>query len=86
MGNTKNCQQLLKDFFKNLNFIFRIWVFCLPTSLCTTCGPGVLRGQKRVNQRRFSRTGVTGSSEPPCGYWELNPGPLEEQTANALNL
>jgi hypothetical protein len=22
---------------------------------------------------------VTDSCEPPCGCWELNPGPLEEQ-------
>ena len=24
-------------------------------------------------------TGITDSCEPPCGRWELNPGPLEEQ-------
>jgi hypothetical protein len=26
-----------------------------------------------------SGTGVTDSSELPCGYWELNSGPPEEQ-------
>ena len=25
-------------------------------------------------------TEVTDSGELPCGYWESNPGPLEEQT------
>jgi hypothetical protein len=25
-------------------------------------------------------TGVTDSCEPPCGYWELNPGLLDEQS------
>jgi hypothetical protein len=23
--------------------------------------------------------------EPPCGWWELNSGPLEEQAVSALN-
>ena len=27
----------------------------------------------------FPRTGVTNGCEPPRGYWESNPGPLEEQ-------
>ena len=28
---------------------------------------------------RSPGTGVTGSCELPCRFWELNPGPLEEQ-------
>ena len=28
---------------------------------------------------RSPGTGVTDNCELPCGYWELNPGPLEEQ-------
>ena len=28
---------------------------------------------------RFPGAGVTDSCEPPCGCWELNLGPLEEQ-------
>jgi hypothetical protein len=28
---------------------------------------------------RSPETGVIDSCELPCGYWELNPGPLEEQ-------
>lgn len=26
------------------------------------------------------KTGVAGGCELPCGFWDLNPGPLEEQT------
>lgn len=26
------------------------------------------------------RTGVTEGCEPPCGCWELNTGPVEDQT------
>ena len=40
-------------------------VFGLQVCLCESVGsPG---------------TGVTDSCELPCGYWELNLGPLEEQ-------
>ena len=28
----------------------------------------------------FPGTGVIDSCELPCGSWELNPGPLEEQS------
>lgn len=37
---------------------------------------------KREEDIRFSGNGVTETvnwCEPPCGCWELNPGPLEEQ-------
>ena len=27
----------------------------------------------------FPGTRVTDSCEPLCGYWDLNPGPLQEQ-------
>ena len=29
---------------------------------------------------RYAGTGVIDSCELPCGCWELNPGPLEEQS------
>lgn len=29
---------------------------------------------------RFTGIGVTGDSEPPCGCWDSNSGPLEEQS------
>lgn len=28
----------------------------------------------------YSGTGVTGGCESPCGFWELDPGPLKEQS------
>ena len=34
----------------------------------------------QTHQKRASDT-VTDGCEPPCGCWELNSGPLEEQTA-----
>lgn len=43
----------------------------------TTYMPDVFQGQKRVlNPQELELDG----SEPPCGYWELNSGPLEKQT------
>lgn len=40
---------------------------------------GVLSACKFVWWYGISRTGVTQSSELPCGCWELNLGPREEQ-------
>ena len=37
--------------------------------------PRAYRGQKVIR----SRTGVPDGCEPPCGFWELNPDPLQEQ-------
>ncbi|KAL6074356.1 hypothetical protein STEG23_012106, partial [Scotinomys teguina] len=31
------------------------------------------------SSKRSPGTGVTDSCELPCGFWDLNPGPLEEQ-------
>jgi hypothetical protein len=57
-------------------FIFIMCTGVLPARmsvyhLCNTLG-----SQKSVES---SGTGVTDSCEPPCGCWELNPEPLEEQ-------
>lgn len=30
---------------------------------------------------RSPRFGVVDSCEPPCGFWELNQGPLKKQSA-----
>ena len=30
-------------------------------------------------QVRFSGTKVTDGDEPPCGFWESKPGPLQKQ-------
>jgi hypothetical protein len=40
-------------------------------SALTTCMPAC---QKRVSDP------ITDGCEPPCGCWELNSGPLEEQS------
>jgi hypothetical protein len=45
--------------------------------LCTTCVPGAYRDQKRASDPLEL---VTCGYELPCGWWELNLGPLEEQS------
>lgn len=41
------------------------------------CVPGALRGQNRI--LGFPGVGVIDDYEPPCGFWESNPGSLQEQ-------
>jgi hypothetical protein len=38
-------------------------------------------GAYRVYKRLLDllEIGIVDDCEPPCGYWELNPGPLQEQ-------
>ena len=51
-------------------------MFFLHACFCTTG----LKFQKRLEEGiRSPGSGVTDGCEPPCGYGELNPGPLEEQ-------
>jgi hypothetical protein len=38
----------------------------------------------QTHQKRASDP-ITDGCEPPCGCWELNPDPLEEQSVSALN-
>ena len=38
----------------------------------------------QTHQKRASDP-ITNGCEPPCGCWELNSGPLEEQPVSALN-
>ena len=52
-------------FLKNNNLFLYVLVFCLHVCLYE----GV----------RCPRTGVKDSCGPPCGCWELNSNPLEEQ-------
>jgi hypothetical protein len=40
--------------------------------------PAICRGQKKVSNP-LDITEVIGSCEPPCGYWELDLGLLQEQ-------
>jgi hypothetical protein len=57
-------------------FVLCVCLLCLHGCLCSTCVPGVHGGQKRDIQ---PGTGVTDGCELPHKFWDLNPGPLEEQ-------
>jgi hypothetical protein len=56
--------------FKDL-FILYVWVHC-------RCGC------LQTHQKRVSNP-ITDGCEPPCGYWDLNSGHLEEEWVSALN-
>lgn len=47
-----------------------------PLYLCTTCMSGPEGPEEGF---RSAGAGVTESCVPPCGCWELNLDPLEEQ-------
>jgi len=51
-------------------------VFCLHVWLFTTCKLVTLGPAEEI---RYFGTGVMSGSELSCGFWESNPGPLEEQ-------
>ena len=54
----------------------------LPICLYTTCAQGPQRLKRTCSEQdnRSPRTGVADGYELPCGYWPLNPDPLEEQS------
>ena len=56
----------------NLSLFYFIYLFvyllCIQYSVCVYAA-----GQKRAPDP------ITDDCEPPCGCWELNSGPLEEQ-------
>lgn len=61
-------------FLKN-EFVLCLWMFCLH------CVSGYhMPGFPRKPDKDFGSPGsrVTNSCEPLCGFWELNPGALEE--------
>lgn len=49
-----------------------VWVFCLHAYLCSACG-----GRKKMFESL--ETEVTDDCGPPCGCWEPNLNPLQEQ-------
>ena len=55
--------------------------FSLPLSLSVNILPARMRMRMTCKQRTLN-----WSYEPPCGYWELNPGPLKEQRPFATEL
>jgi hypothetical protein len=54
------------------------WHICL----CPMCVQWPWRPEAPV---RSPGTGVTNGCKPPCGGWELNPGPVEEQPVLLTN-
>lgn len=62
--------------FISYHFILHIWVFCLYVCLHTMYMSGIREGQKRTP----TITGVRDGGELLCGFWEWNPGLLEEQS------
>lgn len=54
-----------------------VWVFCLCLSLCIRYLQYLLRLEESIG---FPEAGVTDPDKTPSGYWELNPGLLEEQS------
>ena len=59
-----------------LLFYLSVLQVCIYVHQGTTCVPHVCGGQRR---QWFPETGVTDGCELLCRYWELNPGPLQEQ-------
>jgi len=59
--------QPLDDYF----FLKHLFIMYISYSFLPACMPA---GQKRAPDL------IIGGYEPPCGCWELNSGPLEEQT------
>jgi GMP synthase-like glutamine amidotransferase len=60
---------------------FHFILMCMPAlSTCISVHhlfAGAWGGQMRTSQ--FPGTGAMDGCEAQCGYWELNPGPLQEQ-------
>ena len=53
-----------------------MWIKVLPVSMTVYCVQCPLTPEESV---RFLGTGGTDSCVLPCGCWELEPSPLEEQ-------
>lgn len=53
-----------------------VWLFAYCLYMWTSCSPITCPSQKKLSDPGI---GVMGSCEPPCGCWNLNPGPLQER-------
>ena len=58
---------------KNIIFLKKRFTYSMYMSALFVC---ILAGQKRAPDA------ITDGCEPPCGCWELNSGPLEEQAVS----
>ena len=63
---------LQNSLFFFLTFILYVWIFYLNIFMCIINAWCLRRSEKSV---RSSGTGAPDVFEPPCGCWELNPGP-----------
>lgn len=71
----------------NLGFFFGTWSFgnCYSMSVCIVCvcvhcdSIPVSADRPGEGIRRLPGAGVTGGWEPPCGRWEPNTAPLQQQ-------
>jgi hypothetical protein len=57
--------------------VLSVWVFRLHEGMWFACVPGAHWGQKKALDAPGTR--ITDGREPPCGFWEPNPGSLLEQ-------
>ena len=53
----------------------------LPACMCALC----IRPPRPEVGVGAPDPGVIAGSEPPCGYWEWNPGPLKEPSLQSCN-
>ena len=64
-----------------MHFFFFILLYVYGCFACMCVYTMYMPGSPRRPEEGigFLGTGVADGCEPPCGYRELNPGPLEEQ-------
>ena len=67
---------LLSGYDVNFKIIFSVYVFSLRVYLGTVCVQYPGSPEEGVGS---PRTGVRDDYKPSCGFWELNPSPLQEQ-------
>lgn len=73
----------VQSFFLDV-FVLCVWVFRLHEGMWITCVPGAHWDQRKALDP--PRTRITDGNKPPCGFWEPNPGSLEEHPLFILNL
>lgn len=64
--------------------MFFLDLFILYVCTCAVCVHDALKSQKR--DVGSTRTRIINCYEPSCGFWELNPGPLQEQACIFLGV
>ena len=72
----RNLWCILYITFSFLYLFYFMRMFACIAHICSTCVSGGCGGQKRVSDLLELELQVF---KPPCGCWELDPGPLQEQ-------